>query len=519
MSSSEAPSSTAKTLICPVCKSVHERGRECGLLVYVSSTCPICLEEKSPVVALPCGHTLCQDDFDTFLRSCPPASNVEQRQGDNDNDGAESNDSSDDSSDGISGMERAITIFDRGDESSSYDSSFDEDDIIVTHGDSSSSDDSPNWHIHVCNDTDSSSVDDSEWMNHSGIMSEVGSSDDDEGSSAGAMWFERDDMDASSNDEEDSDEESLVSVCSIANTASSDRDDPSLRDYTQNDSPGTFGAWILCGSGSGSGSVYKELWYDDSCGNKKMYNYANECRLHNDGVGGAWVFSGTVLYHVNGTREHAVSPFPSNSRFVSDGKGGIWALCPEDGEVNYILKHVKINRQLELYQYPKTSRMYADGNGGVFVSCNVSGVLKVWHANLIKEQNIIQCPPNSRITGDGNGGMWILPNSDVLFHVDSRGRRRQMGKYRASSRLIPDTQGGVWIHGAKDNKWKIWSVRQNSEREVCDCPRTAKVAPDYKGGMWILRKDPGGKRTLCHAIGELCHEVRVGYPPDSNLAF
>ena len=34
-----------------------------ALRVYASASCPICLEDFNPVVALPCGHTLCEEDY------------------------------------------------------------------------------------------------------------------------------------------------------------------------------------------------------------------------------------------------------------------------------------------------------------------------------------------------------------------------------------------------------------------------------------------------------------------------
>ena len=58
---------------CPVCASVHlsvkeeeENGTKYfgDLQVYVKATCPICLEECGPpVIALPCGHILCRNDY------------------------------------------------------------------------------------------------------------------------------------------------------------------------------------------------------------------------------------------------------------------------------------------------------------------------------------------------------------------------------------------------------------------------------------------------------------------------
>ena len=47
---------------CPVCRKRAANPR-CGLQVFASVTCPICLEEKNPAVALPCGHLLCRDDY------------------------------------------------------------------------------------------------------------------------------------------------------------------------------------------------------------------------------------------------------------------------------------------------------------------------------------------------------------------------------------------------------------------------------------------------------------------------
>ena len=33
------------------------------MLVYATATCPICLVETNPVVALPCGHATCRNHF------------------------------------------------------------------------------------------------------------------------------------------------------------------------------------------------------------------------------------------------------------------------------------------------------------------------------------------------------------------------------------------------------------------------------------------------------------------------
>jgi len=48
-------------LACPICGSLFRRA--CGNRVFASAHCPVCLETAEPVVALPCGHALCEGCF------------------------------------------------------------------------------------------------------------------------------------------------------------------------------------------------------------------------------------------------------------------------------------------------------------------------------------------------------------------------------------------------------------------------------------------------------------------------
>ena len=49
-------------LACPICRTRPPR-RACGNRVFASAHCPVCLETCEPVVALPCGHALCEGCF------------------------------------------------------------------------------------------------------------------------------------------------------------------------------------------------------------------------------------------------------------------------------------------------------------------------------------------------------------------------------------------------------------------------------------------------------------------------
>lgn len=47
---------------CPICKKRHPNS--CGLRLFNSENeCPICLEKKSVMIALPCGHQFCKEDL------------------------------------------------------------------------------------------------------------------------------------------------------------------------------------------------------------------------------------------------------------------------------------------------------------------------------------------------------------------------------------------------------------------------------------------------------------------------
>ncbi|CAH0378571.1 unnamed protein product [Pelagomonas calceolata] len=51
-----------RVLACPICRTQPPR-RACGNRVFASAKCPVCLETAEPVVALPCGHALCEACF------------------------------------------------------------------------------------------------------------------------------------------------------------------------------------------------------------------------------------------------------------------------------------------------------------------------------------------------------------------------------------------------------------------------------------------------------------------------
>ena len=60
----------AAPLTCPICRKQHA-GRACGNKVFARASCPVCLETSEPVVALPCGHAVCEPCFGRLPGGAP----------------------------------------------------------------------------------------------------------------------------------------------------------------------------------------------------------------------------------------------------------------------------------------------------------------------------------------------------------------------------------------------------------------------------------------------------------------
>lgn len=64
---------------CCICRK-RPRSKACGKLVYVSAECPVCLEVCDRLVALPCGHAICEPDFQRCGWSLVPEAEAAKRQ-------------------------------------------------------------------------------------------------------------------------------------------------------------------------------------------------------------------------------------------------------------------------------------------------------------------------------------------------------------------------------------------------------------------------------------------------------
>ena len=84
MSTIRNPSSEGTSFKCPLCNIVHRlttatvtisdrtlKVKAFREIFGVTAECPICLDECSKLIALPCGHILCKDDYQRMTRVMP----------------------------------------------------------------------------------------------------------------------------------------------------------------------------------------------------------------------------------------------------------------------------------------------------------------------------------------------------------------------------------------------------------------------------------------------------------------
>lgn len=71
---------------CAVCRK-RPRDSHCGMKIFVTAECPVCLESVSPMVALPCGHLVCAEDFTRLGGKLKSASEEREEPDDREHDG------------------------------------------------------------------------------------------------------------------------------------------------------------------------------------------------------------------------------------------------------------------------------------------------------------------------------------------------------------------------------------------------------------------------------------------------
>ena len=343
---------------CPQCRK-RTRDLACGLVVFVESECPICLTRKTPSVALPCGHTLCKDDFRKLGGILPASSAAAQPRAAVARNGGRASASA--------RVPARVLNPDAPEFVPEVNAPFAS---HVARGAGAvqrrQPPAAPPAHVYVLCWTQSRS-----------------------GSSAMRLWY------ADSNGDE-------------RNLYEFPDDSKMVRD-------GRGGVWVLC-STRGEESLWR-LWHADRNGNERnLCEYPSSSKMTSDGVGGVFVLCSTAsesgsqcqLWHVDWHgHEQALCQYPPNSQIVGDDHGKVWILCPtrqDDGTTETELWHAdRSGNERCLFKYPPDSRMTPDGRGGVWVLCQTAGYdgWRLWHArsNGI-ERDLFQYHEGSVLVGD-----------------------------------------------------------------------------------------------------------------------
>jgi len=513
-----------------------------ALRVFVCSMCPICLEEKCPMMALPCGHTLCRECLGKVLKW------VETKDEDS---------FDEDSSPFLPSESRAHAISlevaeygqaldDDSMESVEYSSEVEFCGEVVWEDDLSAS-------VVVLDsesDSDSDSDSDSYEVYSSCAYHEcwVEDSDEDEASD----YWDSDDIDVGECDDEDiefTEEESSISFAASVSSCSDDdrqsRVGPTIVQipWCTEQLPCTWGAIHA----QGTWIIYRQLgamflrhvtWKE----NRELYQFSSNSKFYLDGIGGVFVQSEQALSHVTPSEQRIVIKRTQrlNPKISPDGIGGAWILdqapiCaigstqggPKRCEV---LSHItpsnlanpfrcvigqsqSLNahgaRVHDFGHYPRISKLQGDGNGGVWIQRPPINAERIaaWRLRHISVERAVKnkphfnCPANAFIYPDGSEGVWFFSKeTGVISHIDAWGRQNAWYNHPKSSRVVADGGGGLWLHRLQsaEKKWKLWHLRVEKQEELHFCPKKSRIASDENGGLWVLK--PENLNDSCNVL-------------------
>ena len=300
--------------------------------------------------------------------------------------------------------------------------------------------------------------------------------------------------------------------------------------------------------------------------------FNNGSRFFPDGCGGVYILeeqSMSVgpdwpLWHINKCGKKTKKfDIPRNTDLISDGNGGLWALTrPEWEDINNylseIIRYVVGNDGSMITQHrafvPRGSKMfYAGGRGGqvwlyaedeeVYSLDRVEDVLPpgLWLVGShTMEKHGERCPQSMGILNgcfvepDGKGGLWYLENDRtdldalVLKHIDHSGNKfSTLLRFPKGQSLIYGcaSTDGVFIFymhtppNPADHSWRaeiagvpdclapglLTYVSKNPETccwdctEIHDVPAQAKFVGDGAGGLYAVMDDEGGRHKLWKA--------------------
>ena len=174
-------------------------------------------------------------------------------------------------------------------------------------------------------------------------------------------------------------------------------------------------------------------------------------------------------------------------------------------------------RQEEIAKFAPAPRTAALG-AWIFVQADDADHW-LWHANHQEEEQKYDYPASSKMVQDGQGGVWVLCKTHSkshwqLWHAQVSGEKGTF-RYPKDSKMAGDGLGGVWLlcDSGNDNRlWSLWHANKSREVEKWQFPSSCTFAGDGQGGVWVLCDG-----ALWHANLEREKQMYDKYPFDSKM--
>lgn len=454
---------------CPVCSKFHEprEGEEGAakkgepashgcLVIYIAHQCPICLEDPAgpPMIALPCGHLVCQPDFEKlggFIGEKPSDKPSEDRRRANNNRNEGNGMDPDEFISGLSMMRMMGGVIgfppgfmgddDEDDEEEEEESDDESCPPLERVGggpveDDSDDDDSsmpPLEPIHGAPGNANNS--DNDLMPPLENMRNVVENDNEEDSETSSMpaLLPRDRAELDEEEKNDS-----IGDCPPLERADLDSSDDEEDDDSTPPPSGDDDSQVAAGD-------------------------ISEFDSGEEGEEDGEEIPFPALQHVSGasrapttfTRDDYLALPESERNFKT---GGAWIMIPSDHNEDYsTLVYTNDVKCVHIGVFARESRLLVNDKKSILVISpkdgDSSNQSDVWHVTLDENLRKYEVPTNAQCVSDGDGGIWALiptgGTKELSFYNADSPSGSVVNMLPESSYLVMDPMGGVWAHVRK----------------------------------------------------------------------
>ena len=117
---------------------------------------------------------------------------------------------------------------------------------------------------------------------------------------------------------------------------------------------------------------------------------------------------------------------------------------------------------------------------------------------------------DAAITPNADDSVWVMECSQRRTYLSRAGRFSSGSAlsqrievqcdFTKDTKLITSTTGGVYVHTRKDGQWGLFIYKDNSLRNLMDCPRGSKVVADNHGNAWVLQRGISQSQRVLYKV-------------------